>query len=85
MKKIESVVKVVRVGSSYRMKVVKAEAALPTIIASITARGLKIKGISYNKPTLDEVFLEVTGRSMRDADEAGGGITPKLSSQEVAR
>ncbi len=67
------------------MKVVKAEAALPTIIASITARGLKIKGISYNKPTLDEVFLEVTGRSMRDADEAGGGITPKLSSQEVAR
>jgi ABC-2 type transport system ATP-binding protein len=62
---------VVRSGQIYRMKLPKPESALPAIVEGITGRGLKITEISFTKPTLDEVFLEVVGKTMRDGDEGG--------------
>ena len=52
----------------YKMKLPRAERALPAIIEGVTQRGLKITEISFTKPTLDEVFLEVTGRTMREEE-----------------
>ncbi len=68
---MDGISQVTRVGDSYRLKLPRVETALPNIIASITARGLKIRETSFTKPTMDQVFLEVTGRSMRDAEEPG--------------
>jgi len=53
---------------SYKMKLPRAERALPAIIDGVTQRGLKITEISFTKPTLDEVFLEVTGKTMREEE-----------------
>ncbi len=61
---------VVRNELVYRIKLPKAETALPAIVGGITQKGLEIKEISFTKPTLDEVFLDVTGKSMRDEDSA---------------
>jgi len=58
-------------GQVYKMKLPRTEQALPVIIEGITRRGLKITEISFTRPKLDDVFLEVTGRSMRE-DEGGG-------------
>lgn len=69
---LEGVSQVTRVGDSYRVKLPRVETALPSIIASITAKNLRIRETSFTKPTMDQVFLEVTGRSMRDAEEPGG-------------
>lgn len=55
----------------YKMKLPKPETALPLIIEGITKRDLKITEISFTKPSLDEVFLEVTGKTMRDEEEGG--------------
>ena len=66
--KLDTVRNVTRSGSGYRLKLPKVETALPEIITGITSRGLKIKATSFTKPTLDQVFLEVTGRSMRDSE-----------------
>ncbi len=55
---------------TYRIKLPSAEEALPTIFDGISKKGLKITKISFDKPSLDQVFLEVTGRSLRD-DESG--------------
>ncbi|TMI23867.1 ATP-binding cassette domain-containing protein [Candidatus Bathyarchaeota archaeon] len=57
-------------GTTYRIKLPGAETALPGIFEEVSRRGLKIGRISFDKPSLDQVFLEVTGRSLRDA-EAG--------------
>ncbi len=57
-----------REGQVYKMKIPRTERALPTIIEGVTKRGLKITEISFTKPTLDEVFLEVTGRTMREEE-----------------
>ena len=66
---IAGVTGVTRSGDSYRLKLPRVETALPDIISSMTAKGLRIKETSFTKPTMDQVFLEVTGRSMRDAEE----------------
>ncbi len=55
-------------GALYRIKLPGAETALPGIFEEVSRRGLKIGRISFDKPSLDQVFLEVTGRSMRDAE-----------------
>lgn len=66
---IPGVTEVNRTNESYRLKLPKVEAALPEIITTVASRGLKIIETSFSKPTLDQVFLEVTGRSLRDAEE----------------
>jgi len=72
LKSVPNVTEVTRTEDSYRLKLPKVESALPAIIANIASRNLQITGTSFSKPTLDQVFLEVTGRSMRDAQDGGG-------------
>lgn len=54
---------------TYRVKLPSAEEALPDIFEGISKKGLKVKRIAFTKPTLDQVYIEVTGRSLRDAEE----------------
>jgi ABC-2 type transport system ATP-binding protein len=68
--KIPSVSEVIRDGRSYKLKLPNTEDALPVIVNGITSRGMKIGQISFVKPSLDEVFLEVTGRTMREEEGA---------------
>lgn len=70
LSKLHLVRDVTRSGSAYRLKLSKVEAALPEIFTGIASKGLKIKATSFSKPTLAQVFLEVTGMSMRDSEEA---------------
>lgn len=58
--------------NSYRVKLPRVEKALPTIVEGITNNGLKITDITFTKPTLEQVFLEVTGRTFRDSEESNG-------------
>jgi ABC-2 type transport system ATP-binding protein len=59
-------------SNSYRVKLPRVEKALPTIVEGISDHGLKITDISFTKPTLGQVFLEVTGKSFRDSEESTG-------------
>jgi ABC-2 type transport system ATP-binding protein len=70
LKSIPQVTEVTRNAMSYRLKLPKVESALPEIITTVASKGLKITETSFTKPTLDQVFLEITGRSLRDADES---------------
>ena len=72
LKSIPDVLEVTRTDDSYRLKLPRVESALPQIMTSIASRGLKMTETSFSKPTLDQVFLEVTGRSLRDAEEGNG-------------
>ena len=65
---IEGVSEVVRDGRTYRIKLPKTEKALPAIVTGVVQKGLDISEISFSKPTLDQVFLDVVGRSMRDEE-----------------
>jgi ABC-2 type transport system ATP-binding protein len=72
LENIENVTEVTRNGYAYRLKLPKVEVSMPGILSAVAASGLKIKQMSLTRPTMDQVFLEVTGRSMRDAEEPQG-------------
>jgi ABC-2 type transport system ATP-binding protein len=40
--------------------------ALPVLIGGLTKAGIDAIGVDVNRPTLDDVFLTLTGRSLRD-------------------
>jgi len=43
-----------------------ASAALPGVMASLASAGVTLAGIEVRRPTLDDVFLSLTGRELRD-------------------
>ena len=60
--------------------------ALPELIRLLDSRGIGVRSIAMSEPTLDDVFLRQTGRSLRDGDTGGGetGSDTGSEPEEVA-
>ncbi|MTV26095.1 ABC transporter ATP-binding protein [Nitriliruptoraceae bacterium ZYF776] len=43
-----------------------AAAALPALLAAVTASGATVSGVEVREPDLEDVFLHLTGRALRD-------------------
>jgi ABC-2 type transport system ATP-binding protein len=56
---------------SLRLTVEDGEEALPVLLRTMDGAGITMSAISLSRPTLDDVFLTLTGRSLRD-DSPGG-------------
>ncbi|MGY4857555.1 ATP-binding cassette domain-containing protein [Cryobacterium sp. AP23] len=56
------------------------ERALPGLVRSLDAAGLPPVALTHRQPTLDDVFLTLTGRSLREEGRSASESTP----QEVA-
>ncbi len=69
IEKIPRVKEVRKQDSEYRIKVMDGEETAPSIIEAIRTEGHKVTRLSLSRPTLDEVYLEYTGRSMREVEE----------------
>src|SRR5208337_1088169 len=54
--------------NNYRIKVELGEEAAPQIMDLIRSKGLHVTKISLTKPTLDEAYLEFTGRTLREEE-----------------
>lgn len=64
-------VKDVRIeNGSYYIKAVYGEVTAPLIIEALRKRGYTVTKLSLTEPTLNEVYLEYTGKSMRDMEES---------------
>jgi ABC-2 type transport system ATP-binding protein len=68
IKKIDLVKDVKKNGNEYRIKSEIGEEASIQIIDVIRSKGLHVTKISLSKPTLDEAYLEFTGRSLREEE-----------------
>lgn len=69
IEKVPKVKEVRKQDGAYRIKVEDGEETAPSIIEAIRTEGHKVTRLSLTKPTLDEVYLEYTGRSMREEEE----------------
>lgn len=74
---------------SLRLTVEHGEEALPVLLRTLDGAGITMSAISLSRPTLDDVFLTLTGRSLRDdspgdaGDRAAGG-EPELAGTGAA-
>ena len=58
---------VAELGSQVTVRVPVGGAALPGLLRALDARGVTPEAVEVRRPTLDDVFLSLTGRSLRDA------------------
>jgi len=56
-----------------RLTVDHGEEALPVLLRALDGAGITMSAISVSRPTLDDVFLTLTGRSLRDDSPGGTG------------
>jgi len=70
---LDMVKSVVREQDCLRISAENGEAALPQIFKVLDQADIAVMEISLSTPTLDDVFLEKTGRSLRDTAAEGGG------------
>jgi ABC-2 type transport system ATP-binding protein len=52
-----------------RLYVERGEAAMPHILRILDSNGLELKTLALHRPSLDDVFLRQTGRSLRESAE----------------
>jgi ABC-2 type transport system ATP-binding protein len=52
--------------STLRLTVDRGDEALPGLLRALDAAGVGLASIQLHRPTLDDVFLTLTGRSLRD-------------------
>ena len=68
---VPNVIEVKKEGSEYRVKVLKGEREMSHVLKAVTDNGGSVSSVSLQRPNLDQVFLEYTGKSLRDAEQAG--------------
>ncbi len=60
-----------------RLTVERGEEALPVLLRVLDGAGITMSAISVARPSLDDVFLTLTGRSLRDdSPGAAGAVEP---------
>jgi ABC-2 type transport system ATP-binding protein len=67
IQKIAHVKEVKKENGSYMIKSESGEVTAPLIIEALRKEGHVVTRLSLTKPTLNEVYLQYTGKSMRDA------------------
>ncbi|WXG40100.1 MAG: ATP-binding cassette domain-containing protein [Candidatus Freyarchaeum deiterrae] len=65
VKELEFVSEVLPQEGGLRVTVKNGETAIPKLFEEANKTGVNIDNISLNRPTLDDVFVKVTGRSLR--------------------
>ena len=58
-------------GDQLRLYVDDSSAALPVLLRILDREQIGVRSMNVSEPTLDDVFLRQTGRSLRDTDPAG--------------
>jgi ABC-2 type transport system ATP-binding protein len=77
VEKIEHVKEVKKENGAYMIKSENGEVTAPLIIEALRREGHVVTRLSLTKPTLNEVYLQYTGRSLRDAEESGDSLYAK--------
>ncbi|GAB2868774.1 ATP-binding cassette domain-containing protein [Nocardioides pacificus] len=67
-------------GHHVRGRVQRAGRVVPRLLREIEAGGVTLESIEVLRPTLDDVFLTLTGRTLRDAENAGDDTSSAAAS-----
>ncbi|HUL39977.1 MAG TPA: ATP-binding cassette domain-containing protein [Methanomassiliicoccales archaeon] len=83
---VPGVVETKKEGSEYRVKVLKGDTAMATVLKAVIEAGGTVSSVSLQRPNMDQVFLEYTGRSLRDAEQAqSSNLGDRMSRARASR
>jgi ABC-2 type transport system ATP-binding protein len=85
IRSIEHVKEVKKEDDSYRIKAEFGEVTAPFVIEALRSKGYTVTKLSLTEPTLNEVYLEYTGKSMRDTEESVEAIRTQRMTMRRAR
>jgi ABC-2 type transport system ATP-binding protein len=68
---VPGVIEIKNENDQYRVKVTNGETLLPVVLKALSDRGAAVTSVSLERPNMDQVFLDYTGRSLRDAEQSG--------------
>ena len=85
IKKVEHVKTVTKENGGYTIKSSNGELTAPLIIEALRKNGNVVTKLALSKPTLNEVYMQYTGRSMRDAQESREGVMAQRMAMRRAR
>jgi ABC-2 type transport system ATP-binding protein len=63
-------------GRTIEVRVPEGRTLLMGLLRALDAEGLELDGVELRRPTLDDVFLTLTGRSLRDGEGPGPANAP---------
>ena len=82
---VEHVKDVKNEDGSYRIKAEYGEVTAPFIIETLRRKGYTVTKLMLTEPTLNEVYLEYTGRSLRDTEESQEAFRAQRMTMRRAR
>jgi ABC-2 type transport system ATP-binding protein len=62
---------IIAADDALKLTVERGEQALPALLRTLDGAGITLHSINLSRPTLDDVFLTLTGRSLRDDSPNG--------------
>jgi ABC-2 type transport system ATP-binding protein len=71
-------------GASLRTRAANGATAVPAVLAALEAHGLKAMAITVARPSLNDVYLRITGRTFQDADLSGARVNGKPAARKGA-
>jgi len=85
IRSVEHVKDVKNEDGSYRIKAEYGEVTAPFIIEVLRRKGYTVTKLMLTEPTLNEVYLEYTGKSMRDTEESAEAFRAQRLTMRRAR
>lgn len=76
---------VVRREDTVELRVKGSTRLVPRLLRALDDLGVEVVGLQVRRPTLDDVFLQLTGRSLREGGETVEVGAPGARSKEAAR
>ena len=70
-------------GAEVDVRAVGGPRLVPGIIRDLDAAGIAVESTAVSRPTLDDVFLNLTGRSLREGGTAADTVTDTAIAEEV--
>jgi ABC-2 type transport system ATP-binding protein len=71
-------------SATVNFRIPKGGSVLPGLLRTIDAQGIELEGVEVHRPTLDDVFLTMTGRSLRDEKTTVESAEPEKEKEAVA-
>jgi len=85
VERVEHVKEVKQQNGAYLIKAENGEVTAPLIIDALRKEGYAVTRLSLAKPTLNEVYLDYTGKSFRDNEESREGFVRQRMTLRRAR